>query len=82
MFTIKSPAHVHTKGSCKILVGKREVVIENSRRPQRVCGNCKKLGLHDKRTCPVKSFSSDADVSAPQNVVNELEVTGEENIDI
>lgn len=50
VLTIKYMPYVYTKWSGKRLVGEREVAIQKSRRPQRVCGIYKKLGYHDKCT--------------------------------
>lgn len=81
--TIKSPLYVHTKGSGKRIAGSREIVIEKSKRLRRVCGNCKKLGFLDKRTCPQKvSSSSITEASGAEGQDEELEDGFEENIDI
>ncbi|KAL9668220.1 hypothetical protein QQ045_002596 [Rhodiola kirilowii] len=38
--------------------GPREIAMEKSKKPFRLCGYCNEKGIHDKRTCPKKLLAN------------------------
>ncbi|KAL9686025.1 hypothetical protein QQ045_023480 [Rhodiola kirilowii] len=53
--TVKSPALVHTKGSGKRLISERDVAIQKTKRPLRMCKVCQTMCNHDSRNCPLNA---------------------------
>ncbi|KAL9683148.1 hypothetical protein QQ045_014964 [Rhodiola kirilowii] len=75
---VNNPGVSRNKGCGKRIRGPRELAMEKSKKPLRLCGYCNEKGDHDKRTCPKRLVIESRSRVTPSQDVGHSDDAGQE----